>query len=80
MEREGQLVAACLITRFEGKPWLSVSMTRPRCKRRGLARGLLIECLDVPAERGYEEIGLMVTKGNSAAEHLYRSFGFEPVP
>ena len=38
VEREQELAAACLITLFEGKPWLSVSMTRPRWKRHGFAR------------------------------------------
>ena len=78
VEREGELASACLVTLFQGRPWLSVSMTRPRWKRKGLARELLNECVNALAERGYEEIGLMVTKGNSAAEALYRSFGFEP--
>jgi len=78
--REQQLASACLITLFEGKPWLSVSMTRPRWKRHGFARGLLNESLNLLAEARYQEIGLIVTEGNSAAEALYRSLGFEPAP
>jgi len=80
VEREQQLASACLITLFEGKPWLSVSMTRPRWKRHGFARGLLNESLNLLAEARYQEIGLIVTEGNSAAEALYRSLGFEPAP
>ena len=53
-------------------------MTRPRWKRNGFARGLLVECLGVLAERGWDEIGLIVTEGNAPAESLYRSLGFEP--
>jgi ribosomal protein S18 acetylase RimI-like enzyme len=80
VEREQQLASACLFTLHEGHPWLSVSMTRPRWKRHGFARGLLDECLNQLAEARYQEIGLLVTEGNSAAEGLYRSLGFEPAP
>ncbi len=80
VEREQQLASACLITLFEGKPWLSVSMTRPRWKRHGFARVLLNESLNLLVEARYKEIGLIVTEGNSAAEELYRSLGFEPAP
>ncbi len=80
LERERQLASACLITLFEGKPWLSVSMTRPRWTRQGFAGGLLNECLNLLAEARYQEIGLIVTEGNSAAEELYRSLGFESAP
>lgn len=80
VEREQQLASACLITLFEGKPWLSVSMTRPRWKRHGFARGLLNESLNLLAAARYQEIGLIVTEGNSATEALYRSLGFEPAP
>lgn len=76
--RDGRLASACLITLFEGKPWVSVSMTRSSWKRKGLARALLTACLKTLADNGYEEIGLMVTEGN-LAEDLYRSLGFETV-
>ncbi len=80
VEREQQLASACLITLFEGKPWLSVSMTRPRWKRPGFARGVLNQSLNLLAEAGYQEIGLVVTEANSPAAERYRSLGFETAP
>ena len=79
IERDGILASACLITLFQGSPWVSVSMTRPRYARQGLARGLMNECMRALQHRGYERIGLMVTKGNAPAEAMYRLMGFGPV-
>ncbi len=76
IERDDQLISACLITLFEGAPWLSCSMTRRSCKRQGLARVLLIECMHRLAAHGYTQMGLIVTVGNTAAQAMYRSLGF----
>ena len=54
-----------------------VSMwTAPTARRRGVGRALIAAVLDWAQEGGAESISLWVTRGNDAAEHLYREMGF----
>ena len=49
----------------------------PACQRRGMARALLAEVLDVFARDGASRVLLEVRASNAAAQCLYSSFGFE---
>jgi ribosomal-protein-alanine N-acetyltransferase len=49
----------------------------PACQRRGMARALLAEVLDVFARDGARRALLEVRASNTAAQRLYGSFGFE---
>jgi ribosomal-protein-alanine N-acetyltransferase len=49
----------------------------PACQRRGLARALLAEVLDIFARDGASRALLEVRASNAAAQCLYSSFGFE---
>ena len=51
-------------------------MVDPACRRRGVARALLVECLGVVSESGEKAVGLRVAADNSAAVALYSSLGF----
>jgi ribosomal protein S18 acetylase RimI-like enzyme len=78
VERDGRLVAATLVTRYEGVPFLSFAMTDPAWKRRGLARAGLCRAINALVALGETELRLVVTEGNPA-EGLYASMGFRRV-
>lgn len=51
----------------------------PRWRRRGLARRLITAALDHGRARGAAKAYLEVRASNTAAQNLYRDFGFVPV-
>ncbi len=63
IEQEGQVVAATLLTRFEGLPLLAFSMTDPAWKRRGLGRAGLLRSIHRLQQAGEGRRG--PRKGNS---------------
>ena len=77
--REGRIVAASLVTTYEGLPMLAFSMTVPDWKRQGLARAGLVRTLWRLKRAGLHTIQLAVTQGNTPAENLYASLGFVKV-
>jgi hypothetical protein len=76
IERDGRLVSATLVTRYEGTPLIAFSMTASEWKRRGLARGGLLRTMDRLRKASQPQVSLAVTKGNVPAEALYVSLGF----
>ena len=52
-------------------------MTSPRWKGKGLARHLIRESMLAIRNGGETTLGLVVTAGNTPAEHLYESMGFD---
>lgn len=79
VERDGRIVAATLLTIWEGKPLVSFSMTSPAWKRSGLARAGLLRSINSLLQRGDRELQLFVTRGNEPAERLYESLGFREI-
>lgn len=50
---------------------------RAACRRRGIGRRLLAECLRNAKNYGLEKVELEVFEGNTPAIHLYEAFGFQ---
>ncbi|MCY2967085.1 MAG: GNAT family N-acetyltransferase [Planctomycetota bacterium] len=80
IERDGKLVSATLVTRYQGKPLLAFSFTAPHWQRCGLARAGMLRAMDRLCGQGETELGLVVTSGNKPAEALYASLGFRAHP
>lgn len=78
-ERDGVLVAATLLTLFEGGPFLAFTLTDPQWRRQGLAAAGLRRAFKRLADGDEPWLRLVVTQGNTAAEALYESLGFRPV-
>ena len=76
LDRHGKIVAATLLTMWEGAPLVAFSMTSPAWKRRGLARAGLQRGMNRLLQRGDRELRLFVTRGNEPAKRLYESLGF----
>jgi ribosomal-protein-alanine N-acetyltransferase len=50
--------------------------TLPEARRRGHARALVADMLQIGAERGFSLVTLEVRRSNDGARALYRNFGF----
>ena len=74
--RQGELLRACLVTRWQDRPFVAFSMTAPQAKRRGLARACLVDAMQALRTRGETELRLVVTLANQPARDLYESLGF----
>lgn len=70
------IIAASLLTLYQGLPLLAFSMTHPRYQRRGHARALITASIAALQDRGDTELHLSVHEANQAAIGLYRSIGF----
>ncbi len=80
VEREGQLVAATLLTVWFDGPFVAFTSTLPAWQRRGLARAGLQRTFNRLAAGDERWLRLVVTQGNTPAEALYESLGFRPIP
>jgi GNAT superfamily N-acetyltransferase len=76
VEREGRLVSATLITRWQERPFVAFSVTDPGCKRTGLARACMVAAMQCLRAAGESELRLVVTLANTPAVKLYKSLGF----
>ncbi len=77
-ERDGRLAAAIICTVWEGRPFLAFTVTAPAFKGQGLARAGLTRAINRLAAAGDPILRLVVTQGNTPAERLYASLGFQP--
>ncbi len=78
VERAGRVVAATLLTRWQGHPFVAFTMTAPLHQGRGLARAGLLRAINRLAADGRTTVRLVVTQGNAPAERLYERLGFRP--
>ena len=76
VEREGRLVSATLITRWQERPFVAFSVTDPGYKRSGLARACMVAAMQCLCTAGESELRLVVTLANTPAVNLYISLGF----
>ncbi len=77
IEREGQVLSATLITRFQGRPFVAFSMTDPSVRDQGLARSCMLAAMAALRSRHETELRLVVTLANAPAVALYSKLGFE---
>jgi ribosomal protein S18 acetylase RimI-like enzyme len=78
IERAGVMVAATLVTRWEGLPFVAFLITAPSHQRQGLGRAGMQRAINRLAAAGETVLRLVVTQGNAPAEALYESLGFRP--
>lgn len=77
--RDARIVAATLVTEFEGRALIAFSMTASGWKRRGLARAGLLRTMERLRVAGRDDVWLAVTATNEPARRLYESLGFEEI-
>ncbi len=73
---DGQfLLAAILVSKWEGRPLVGHVMTRDTAKSQGVAAVLLEMSIDVLASRGWDSLDAFITSGNTPSERLFMSAG-----
>jgi ribosomal protein S18 acetylase RimI-like enzyme len=78
VERQGQPVAATLVTLWQDLPLVAFVMTHPRWQRQGLARAGLRRAMQRLSAGDETVLRLVVTASNAPAMALYEQLGFEP--
>lgn len=76
---DGAPVAASLVGRELGAPFLYEVVTSPAHRRRGFAKAVLGSSIAVLAERHADLLAAWVTDGNDSSETLLSALGFVPV-
>ena len=81
IERDGKATSASIITWFDKvkKPLLAFLMTHPDFKNQGSGTYLLKKSINALLDEGYHELHLVVTDGNTPAEHLFKKMGFQKI-
>jgi GNAT superfamily N-acetyltransferase len=73
---ENSLLAATLVTRWQGRPFVAFTVSAPEYKRKGLARACMLQSMEALRLLGESEVRLVVTLANLPALRLYESLGF----
>jgi ribosomal protein S18 acetylase RimI-like enzyme len=76
VEVGGRIASACLVTRWQDRPFVAFSLTHPQAQRQGLARAALADAMRSLHADGETELRLVVTLANTPALALYQSLGF----
>ncbi|MEU4239419.1 ribosomal protein S18-alanine N-acetyltransferase [Actinoplanes sp. NPDC026619] len=63
----------------DGEAWVQNIAVRRTAQRRGIGRELLESLLGEAERRGIKQTLLEVAVDNAPAQHLYATYGFEPV-
>ena len=74
-----RMISAAIVTVHDGAPLLAFSITEPSCQKQGLASALMRASCARLAATGFDELRLVVTDGNVAAQRLYARLGFAAV-
>ena len=77
VEQDGEICGFIIYTQLLDEGAIHNIAVSPACQRRGMARALLAEVLDIFARDGASRALLEVRASNTAAQRLYGSFGFE---
>ena len=78
-EAEEQVAGALVFVRVLDEAELATIAIHPAFRRRGIARKLLKTAMDAAHAEGARIYHLEVRVGNTSAQKLYKSFGFEEV-
>lgn len=85
-ERGGRIVGMCVVTISRNLPmflparhgYLSDLMVSPSCRRQGLGRALVRDCLAWLRAKGIDSVQLQFYCFNRRAEAFWRAMGFDP--
>ncbi|MBC8060395.1 MAG: GNAT family N-acetyltransferase [Clostridiaceae bacterium] len=77
IKQKDQIVAAIMISFYEGYPLISEIFTKKQNQGSGMAASLIKKSVNSLLEIGYKELTLNVEPRNTAALNLYEKIGFE---
>lgn len=76
----GVFVSAVLVMTLDGLPFIAIVMTRGDSKDQGLGRYVTATALASLRDKGEEQAGLFITRGNMPSEKLFLSLDAIPQP
>ncbi|MHA2334006.1 MAG: GNAT family N-acetyltransferase, partial [Candidatus Hodarchaeales archaeon] len=77
INEDGNIVGFCLTSMWRDKPFIYDLAVANKYKGKQIGKALINKSLTTLKNEGQEEITLFVTRGNTRAENLYKSFGFK---
>lgn len=76
-ERGGVLVGMCFVATVEGRYYIDPIAVGAESKTTGIGRSLVRGVLATMSDAGVDEVGAVITDGNTASEKLFRGLGFD---
>jgi len=76
MTLNDQIASAIMLTEWKGQPLVAEIMSDKKFQGKGLAKFLLARSISALVPLNWQELFLVVTEGNTAAEKLYEAVGF----
>ena len=76
LEEGGRLVAMSFVVTVEGRHYIDPVATIASFKRRGLGRAAVLASLRSLVSDGVQEVGAVITDGNTPSERLFARLGF----
>ncbi len=73
---DGSIVSASFVLVVDDRHFIDPVFTRPDVKRRGIGSSAVRASLASLADAAIEEVGAVITDGNSASERLFTGLGF----
>jgi RimJ/RimL family protein N-acetyltransferase len=77
LKNKDKAVSAILLTEWKSQPLIAYTMSDPDFQGKGLAKNLIRKSISALAKLNRKELFLVVTDGNTSAQNLYKSLGFE---
>lgn len=77
IKENGELIGYLSFFESSGEVYINNVAVHPQHRRRGIARALLCELINVAANAGFDFLTLEVRESNAAAIGLYTAFGFK---
>lgn len=77
--RDDELIGQTLLSRRDGRGWISAVGTTPAARRQGVARAMVLAALSNARRLGLREVTLEVISENARARALYVDLGFSDV-
>ena len=76
-ELDGQIVAMLVLWLIVDEAHIATLATQPEFRRQGIGEQILLEALKAARAEGAKMAFLEVREGNTAAQAMYRKYGFE---
>jgi hypothetical protein len=79
LEHDDQLVAMSFVVVVAGRHYIDPVATLASAKRQGCGRAVVLASLRSLVDDGVNEVGAVITDGNTASERLFTGLGFARV-
>ena len=79
LTEDERIVALSFVITLDGRPYIDPVVTTAARKGRGLGSSVVAASLQRLHDRGLDEVGAVITDGNTPSERLFTALGFERI-